>query len=121
MEIGLLKIFAEINKAVITEVLALKLRSEGQEDKTGKKQRNWCLFDLSKDFELYFKSHGKSLKRFPERRDINRLQFLKIILMTVKNGFHGVQNYAGKPARRHMSGAKQDDENKGIKLVLFKL
>lgn len=67
----------------ITEILAMELRPEGRKDKTGKKQRSWCLVGLSKDFELYFKSNGKSLKRFTEKKDINRLKFLKIILMTL--------------------------------------
>lgn len=67
----------------ITEVLAMELRLEGRGDKTGERQRSWCLACLRKDFELYFKSNGKSLKRFTEKRDINRPKFLKIILMTL--------------------------------------
>lgn len=105
----------------LTEVLAIELTPEGQEGKIGKGRRSQGLVGLSKDFELYFRSNPKSLKGFTQKRGIMRLRFLKIILMTLKSRFHGDQNDAGRPVRRHIIGLTRMIKNGDIKLNLFKL
>lgn len=61
----------------------MERRPEGQGDKAGQGHRSQCLVGLRGDVELSFRSSGKSLKGFAQKRDIIRVSFLKIILMTL--------------------------------------